>query len=74
MAGLALAVGGLSAGVRAWGQAQMNMAEAQSTGTEGLLTYLHQEVEVNATSQRIYNALLDSKQFAAFTGSRACGQ
>jgi activator of HSP90 ATPase len=71
MAGLALAVGGLSACRLAWGQAQMNMTEAQSTGTEGLLTYLHQEVDFNATSQRIYNILLDSGQFAAFTGSPA---
>lgn len=71
MAGLALAVGSLSASIQARGQAQMNMTEARSTGTEGLLTYLHQEVDFSATSQRIYNILLDSRQFAAFTGSPA---
>jgi activator of HSP90 ATPase len=51
-------------------QAQQ-MAEAQSTGTEGLLTYLHQEIEIKATPQRIYDALLDSKQFSTFTGMPA---
>ncbi len=45
--------------------------EAQSTGMEGLLTYLHQEVEIKASAHRIYDALLDSKQFAAFTGMSA---
>ena len=69
MAGIALAVGGLTAG--AGGQMQVNMAEEQSTGTEGLLTYLHQEVVFSATPQRIYDVLLDSKQFAAFTGAPA---
>jgi activator of HSP90 ATPase len=32
---------------------------------------LHQEVEFQATPQRIYTVLLDSKQFAAFTGLAA---
>ena len=49
-------------------QAQQNMTEAQSTGTEGLLTYLHQEIEIKASPQRIYDALLDSKQFSTFSG------
>jgi activator of HSP90 ATPase len=30
-------------------------------------TALHQEVELNATPQRIYDILLDAKQFAAFS-------
>ena len=47
------------------------MTEPQSTGTEGLLTYLHQEIEMNVSPQRIYDALLDSKQFAAVTGMPA---
>jgi activator of HSP90 ATPase len=74
IAGVAVALGGLAAGSRALGRAQQNqqkMAEPQSTGVEGLLTYLHQEVEIKASPQRIYDALLDSKQFAAFTGMPA---
>ena len=49
-------------------QAQQNMAEVQSTGAEGLLTYLHQEVDIKTGPQRIYDALLDSKQFSTFSG------
>jgi activator of HSP90 ATPase len=48
--------------------AQDKMAEEQSMGTEGLLTYLHQEISIKASPHRIYEALLDSKQFTAFTG------
>jgi activator of HSP90 ATPase len=34
-------------------------------------TFLHQEVDFKATPQRIHEILLDSKQFAAFTGMPA---
>ena len=34
-------------------------------------TFLHQEVEFKAGPQQIYEVLLDSKQFAAFTGMPA---
>jgi activator of HSP90 ATPase len=67
--GAALAVAGVANVPTVWAQEQM--AEEQSKGAEGLLTYLHQEVEFKATRQRIYEALLDSKQFAAFTGMPA---
>jgi activator of HSP90 ATPase len=69
MAGLALAVGTLTGSAAA--QVQMNMKEEQSAGTEGLLTYLHQEVVLSATPQRIYDVLLDSTQFAKVTGAPA---
>lgn len=72
--GAAIAFGGLAAGTELWGKAQQSqqkMTEPESTGVEGLLTYLHQEVEIKASPQRIYDALLDSKQFAAFTGASA---
>jgi uncharacterized protein YndB with AHSA1/START domain len=71
LAGVAAAVGGLLAGSSIWGKAQENqeqIKEPQSTGLEGLLTYLHQEVDIKASRQRIYDALLDAKQFATFTG------
>src|SRR6476661_8394154 len=74
IAGMVAAVGGLAASTRVWGRAQASqesMKEAQSTGVEGLLTYLHQEIDIKASRQRIYEALLDSKQFAAFTGAPA---
>ena len=73
IAGVAVALGGLVSGT-AWGKAQENqekIKEAQSIGVEGLLTYLHQEIDIKANRQRIYDALLDSKQFTAFSGAPA---
>jgi activator of HSP90 ATPase len=74
IAGVAAALGGLVAGTHAWGKSQENqekIKEPQSTGVEGLLTYLHQEIDIKANRQRIYDALLDSKQFTAFSGAPA---
>jgi activator of HSP90 ATPase len=72
IAGMVLAFGGLAVGSSAaGGKPQQHMTEAQSTGAEALLTYLHQEVEIQAAPRRIYEALLDSKQFATFTGMPA---
>jgi activator of HSP90 ATPase len=65
VAGIGIAIGGLVAATTVG--AQMKMTEEQSTGTEGLLTYLHQEIEIKASRHRIYEALLESKQFATFT-------
>src|SRR5580765_1482485 len=70
ISGIAVAFVGLASS-SSHGQTQPTMTEAQSTGTEGLLTYLHQEIGINASPQRIYDALLDSKQFATFTGMAA---
>jgi activator of HSP90 ATPase len=71
IAGIATAVVGLAAGSVVRGSDQPNAGEPQSTGVEGLLTYLHQEIDIKATAQRIYEVLLDSKQFAACTGMPA---
>jgi activator of HSP90 ATPase len=71
IAGIAIAFGGVAACSPARAHVQQQMQEAQSTGIEGLLTYLHQEVNIKANPQRIYDALLDAKQFAAFTGAPA---
>jgi activator of HSP90 ATPase len=74
--GVAATVVGSMASRRVSGDSQAaeskeKIKEPQSKGIEGLLTYLHQEIEIKASRQRIYEALLDSKQFAAFTGMRA---
>ncbi len=66
--GVAIALGSVAAGPGVWGKAPQQMTEPQSKGVEGLLTYLHQEVEIKATAQRIYEALLDFQQFGTFTG------
>ena len=71
VASLATAIGGLAAGSCVWGKSQQKMTEPQSTGAEDLLTYLHQELDIGASPQRIYDALLDSKQFSAFSGEPA---
>jgi activator of HSP90 ATPase len=68
IAGVGVAFGGLAAGSGVFGQAQQKMTETQSAGLAGLLTYLHQEIPIKAKPERIYEVLLDSKQFAAFTG------
>ena len=68
IAGVAIGLGNLAAGPSVWGKAPQQMTEPQSTGVEGLLTYLHQEVEIKATPQRIYEALLDFQQFGTLTG------
>ncbi len=69
--GIAVAFGGLAAASSVQGETRPTMTEAQSSGTEGLLTYLHQEIDIKANPQRIYDALLDATQFAAFTGMSA---
>lgn len=69
--GVGAALGGLIAGSRSWGQTPPKKAETQSTGLDGLRTFLHQELELGASPQRFYEAILDSKQFAAFSGEPA---
>jgi activator of HSP90 ATPase len=48
-----------------------SMKEAASASDNQNRTSLHQEIPLPASPQRIYNALLDSKQFAAFSGQPA---
>ena len=68
LGGLALAAG--LAQTRA-ASGQEGMAKAPSSEANKLRTTIHQEVEFHAAPPRIYEALLDSKQFAAFTGMPA---
>ena len=70
IAGVAVAFGALAAGSEVWGKTQQ-MQEAPSTVANRTRTSLHQEVDFRASSQRIYEVLLDSKQFAACTGMPA---
>jgi activator of HSP90 ATPase len=72
LAGVAIACGSLAAGSKVWGTTQQQpMKEAPGTAANRSRTSLHQEVDFKASPQRIYEALLDSKQFAAFTGMAA---
>jgi activator of HSP90 ATPase len=61
----AIALGAFAFGSTAFAEIRQQTAAASE---HGKLTSLHQVIEIKATSQRIYDALLSSKQFAAFSG------
>jgi activator of HSP90 ATPase len=67
----AATLAGLAVGSSADAQAQQTMKEEPSTGADKAKTSLHQEVELKASPHRIYEILLDSKQFTAFSGEPA---
>jgi activator of HSP90 ATPase len=71
--GVAVAFGAFAAGHEAWGKIpqQPEMKEKPGTAANQSRTFLHQEIDFKAGPQRIYEILLDSKQFAAFTGMPA---
>jgi activator of HSP90 ATPase len=72
IAGVAIAFGGLAAGSEIFGQTQQPaMPEPPSSAANHSRTFLHQEVDLKASAPRIYEVLLDSKQFAAVTGLAA---
>lgn len=72
IAGIGVVLGSLAAASSAWGQAQQpNMKEMPSADANRTRISVHQEVDFKATPDRIYAALLDSKQFASFTGMPA---
>jgi activator of HSP90 ATPase len=65
-AGIALSVSRFPAPAQ-----QPTMEQKPSTAANAMRTSLHQEIELNAAPERIFHVLLDSKQFAAFTGMPA---
>jgi activator of HSP90 ATPase len=65
MSGVALAVGTLAVGLSA------RATEPAAASKNQTRTSLHQEVRFKASPQRIYEALLSSQQFAAFSGAPA---
>jgi activator of HSP90 ATPase len=71
LAGAAATLGTLVTSLALRGKPQQAMTEKQSTGVDATRTSLHQEVDLKASPQKIYEILLDSKQFAAFTGMPA---
>jgi activator of HSP90 ATPase len=69
LGGIAAAVGAVALGSRATIEAQeTSMKEIPSTEANRKRTTLHYQVDFKASSQRVYDALLDAKQFAAFSG------
>ena len=69
--GLAGACGAVAASSSVSAQAHAAMKEMPTTARDQTRTSLHQDVDFNASPARIYEILLDSKQFAAFTGMPA---
>src|SRR5579862_5295377 len=69
IAGVATAFGAIAVGSKVWAETQQqSMKETQSSAANEKRTSFHLETEYKASSERIYNVLLDSKQFAALTG------
>src|SRR5271170_736943 len=72
LAGMTVALGSVASGSIALGQTQApSMKEAPSSAANQGRTSLHQEVAFKASPQRLYDLLLDSSRFAAFTGMPA---
>ena len=67
IAGVGIAFATLAASTAARDKTQQVAPEPQSAGADKLRTRIHQEIDLKASPQRIYAALLDSKQFSAFT-------
>lgn len=68
IAGVGVASVSLAVSTGASDKTQQVATESQSVGADKLRTYLHQQIDLKASPGRIYLVLLDSKQFAAFTG------
>jgi len=69
IASIAIAFGGLAASSTARGAGpRQAMKEITGDPANKALTSLHQEASLKASPQRIYEALLDAKRFAAFSG------
>ena len=67
--GLAFALGGFAVpGVLDMDATGQSMQQLPPTNPDDVRTALHQEVELPASAARVESALLDEKQFAAFSG------
>ena len=72
VSGVTLGLGAVALGSMARGQTQAApMQEPPSNPANQGRTFLHQEAAFKASPQRLYDLLLDSKSFAAFTGMPA---
>jgi activator of HSP90 ATPase len=70
--GAAIAISGIAANVTSLGESpQQPLPEKPGTTVTSNRTSLHDEVVVKTSPQRIYELLLDAKQFAALTGAPA---
>jgi activator of HSP90 ATPase len=69
---LAAIAGTLAAATLARAQAQQpSIVEKPATPEHKALTAIHYEIDLKPSPQRLYEAILDQKQFSAFTGMPA---
>jgi activator of HSP90 ATPase len=68
-AGMAMAYCGMAAWPVAF--AQQSMQQITGAAANQHRTSLHEDIDIRSNPQRIYEALLDAKQFAAFSGAPA---
>jgi activator of HSP90 ATPase len=66
VAGIAVVLGSIASTTRARAQ-QASMGQQPAENSHDVRTSIHYELEFNATPQRFFDAILDQKQFAAFT-------
>jgi activator of HSP90 ATPase len=71
LTGAAATLGVVATSSSLFGKTPQSMNEQQSPGADATRTSLHQEIDLKTSQQKIYEILLDSKQFAAFTGMPA---
>lgn len=69
LAGAAIALAGMAPASGA--SEQQPAKDTADASANHARTFLHQEISFSATPQRLYAALTDAKQFAAFTGMTA---
>jgi activator of HSP90 ATPase len=69
--GVAVTLGGIAADSTLLAQATQPAPEKPGTTATSRRTSLHDEVVIKVTPQRIYELLLDAKQFSALTGAPA---
>jgi activator of HSP90 ATPase len=68
LTGIVMGLGTLAASSEAWARQQSPAKQTAGTAASSTSTSLHYQADFKPGPQRIYEALLDSKQFAAFTG------
>jgi activator of HSP90 ATPase len=69
--GVAIAMGGIAAPTTLLAQASQPGMETPGTTPTSTRTSLHDEITLKTSPQRIYELLLNSKQFSALTGAPA---
>jgi len=68
---LGMAIGVMATAPRLVAHTQQTMTQTPGNAANENRTSLHQEVDFKAAPRRIYEILLNAKQFAAFTGAPA---